>query len=193
MRNSGGRILLVASLSLILAGAGGMAAHAVSGSVSAVAYAQQSSNWCWAAASKTVITYFTGQTPSQCSIVERGKGTTSCPDTTGTITTDVWYALSRSGVADPGVVTARAISFAEIERDIDEKRPIMARWGWNGSGRTTGHLLVITGYNDTASSGQTVSYVNPDGGVATVSADAAFRSDSLHTWDYTRYRINANG
>ena len=84
---SGG--LLGVALGLILAGTGGLAAEAASKTIYAWAYAQEQSNWCWAATSATVVRWETGNTPGQCQLVKWGKAPSTCGNWTGSFGTDV--------------------------------------------------------------------------------------------------------
>lgn len=179
------RLIPLLAVAAILTGTGITAAQAKSHTVSAGIYVQEKSNWCWAAASRTIIHHITGTAASQCKLVEWGKDTSSCANVTGSFGKNVSQALAKGGVGNVGTFGAFTISYSYLQGELDAGRLVMIRWAWSTGG---GHMLVLRGY-DTSTS--TVSFVNPE--------KSAFQSDtydhivqfSTHTWTHTRYDISS--
>ncbi len=101
-RSSSIRTLLsvvAVAVGLVLIGPG--VAHGAEKVLSVTPYAQEKSNWCWAAASKMIVKFQTGKVvPPQCTLVKNGKGTSACANVTGT-KSNVTNALSKNGGVNP--------------------------------------------------------------------------------------------
>ncbi len=169
--------LRVVAIALVVAGiavAGPATMSSASEKVlSLTAYAQESRNWCWAAAAKMIIKYETGKVVSQCNIVKKGKGTSGCADVAGT-KANVQLALDTYGV-NPGDLVAA--SWSRDKAEINSGRLIYSSIRWNDG--TGGHAHVIRGWYDTGYS-YGVSYVDPATGTVTSREWGTYLSNS--TW-----------
>ena len=177
---------LMVALALILTGIGITTAAAASRNNGANIYIQEKSNWCWAAAARTIVRSATGDTspPSQCQLVKWGKNSSACSNVTGTFGANVSRALVQGDVLSPGSVTSGAKSFSAVRGEIDSGRLMMIRWGWTSGG---GHMLVLRGYN---TSGNMINYVNPLKSTYQVKSHASLRSGSNYTWTHSRTGIH---
>jgi len=105
-------------------------------------YSQQESNWCWAAATKMLIRKRLGSAaPSECTIVNRAKGTTTCANVTGTFD-DMGDAVNYHGFN-----TARGLArplFSTIRESTVAGYGIYARVVWS-SGGNVGHIAPLIG------------------------------------------------
>lgn len=143
--------------------------------LSVTVYAQEQSQWCWAAAIKMIVRYKTGQTISQCSIVKAGKNYSTCPNEAGT-RANVANALDHYGV-NPGATVD--LSWDQVRSEMATSRPIYSGIRWsNGSG----HAHVIRGWYDTGYS-YGVSYIDPAGGVTTSREWGSYKLNG--SWDAT--------
>jgi hypothetical protein len=116
--------------------------------------AQQQTNWCWAAVSASVASYFNTPGPSgtpwqQCEIASAEFAPVSCcPNGSAPACNRDWYldkALTRvNHLASPA--TSGAASFPYIQQQINSNCPVGVRIGWIGDG---GHFVVVSGYDDT--------------------------------------------
>lgn len=167
----------------------GMGAAGEASSWTLVNYQQEKSQWCWAAASKTVIQFKTGATPSQCSLVNIAKGTggsgstVNCPDWPGSIYGDVSRALGSKGLS--GSVTAQFVPWISIAYDIDNADLIMLRYGYKSSGLATGHMVTIRGYGTYPY----VYFVDPATGTNKVKTYSDLSDNSTWTVTHSRWGI----
>ncbi|PPH97859.1 hypothetical protein C5C56_11995 [Rathayibacter sp. AY1D1] len=144
-------------LAMAIVGGGAVAAQAASRYVGSPVVVQEQSNWCWVAAGKSLTSYHAGSNPSQCTAYKWGKGGSTCPNNTGTLG-NIYSILVSAGLANPGSISSGSRSFSNIQGDLNVNRPAVARWGWDNTGGSTGHIVVIRGYDNSVS---TVSYMNP--------------------------------
>jgi hypothetical protein len=175
----------VLAASLVLVGLGAVGADAASRFLATSMYVQEKSNWCWVAASKTIVKYHTNQNPSQCTVYKWGKGGSTCPDQTGTFG-NVAAILLNAGFSSYGTNTTGAISYQYLQNEINISRPILVRWGWNSTGGSTGHMVTIRGFNTTNS---IVSYVNPLNSTNQSNTYNWMKSGGGHTWSHTKWEI----
>lgn len=115
---------------------------------------QQQTNWCWAAVSTSIANFFGTSGPGggawfQCDVANGELGQTGCCGNGGTPACNQdWYldlALKRvSHLAGPA--TSGPASFSYIMNEIDARRPVGVRIGWNDGG---GHFVALTGYDET--------------------------------------------
>lgn len=112
---------------------------------------QQQTQWCWAAVSASVATFYNSSTTwIQCSIVNAELAQTTCCANGGSSACNKpWYlnmALQRVGHLDTW--RSGTTTFADVRSEIDTGRPLCVRIGWSGGG---GHFVAIDGYlNDAA-------------------------------------------
>ncbi|SDJ86996.1 papain-like cysteine protease family protein [Paenibacillus naphthalenovorans] len=107
--------------------------------VSVPVYAQEQSNWCWAASSKMILGYYGKTSMSQCDIVKTGKGTSNCANQPG------YDSQSQSAMHSYGVSSnnySGALSLSDINNQILGSKPVYTNIQWTSGG---GHALVITG------------------------------------------------
>lgn len=152
------QVLLARALaSLILVGGGLVAfaspAAAAEKTLSMTVYVQEQSNWCWAAASKSIIKFHTGSVISQCQLVKDGKQSSSCANSGGT-KQNVLNAVHAHGVNGGQEYT---LTWSIVKGQINAARPVYSSIIWNSGG---GHAHVIRGWYDTGYS-YGVSYINP--------------------------------
>ena len=104
---------------------------------------QLHSQWCWSAASLGVATHYAAATPwTQCTIVNAEFTLQSCCQNGSTPQCNKpWYlhkALLRVGHFDSSL--SGTLSFAQVQQQIGQRRPICARIQWSGGG---GHFVTI--------------------------------------------------
>ncbi|MFC4052958.1 papain-like cysteine protease family protein [Actinomadura syzygii] len=136
-------------------GALALSAVAVPGTADAAALklgitmqAQERTNWCWAASGNTVAAYM-GRSYSQnqfCNLAFNRAMNSSCPNEQATLANDQ-NAFRQIGI-NPGSYVYTYLTYAAIVREVDARRPIIARIQWTSGG---GHMQVLYGY-DTGSS-----------------------------------------
>jgi len=115
---------------------------------------QEHSNWCWAASSKAVLSYYQ-KTPSQCQIVNWAFGLNyACGNTNFNWSSyanqpnsmygtngSVQNILNAWGVSNGAYNYAS--SWSSVQWDINANRPFVIRYGWTNGG---GHIMVGRGY-----------------------------------------------
>jgi hypothetical protein len=107
---------------------------------------QLQTQWCWAACSASVSTFFDGaSTWTQCGIVNAELGqSTCCQDGSTAQCNQPWYldlALQRTG--NLASWAAGTVTLAQVRSEVRRRRPVGARIGWSGGG---GHFVMIAGY-----------------------------------------------
>ena len=145
--------------------------------LSVPAIVQEMSQWCWAAVSESVLEYY-GMDITQTEIADYG---------TGGVNT--WNYLWSSTDTRKGIVYILdhfdghtyngffdAIPLSDVTTIIDDDRPIIFRWGWDGGG---GHFLVIHGVE-----GNNIHYMDPMFGYAVALYDWMV-DGANHTWTDT--------
>lgn len=172
-RNLAVRIFAVLAIVGGLALAAPPAAQAVEKVISVTPYKQEKTNWCWAAAAKTIIKYQTGRIIAQCQLVKDGKNSSACDNVTGT-KSNVWNALNKNGVNGG---TERVLDWATVVAEMNLNRPVYSSIKWRSGG---GHAHVIRGYYNTGYS-DGVSYVDPFTGTTTSREWSNYRSNSEWT------------
>jgi MYXO-CTERM domain-containing protein len=157
---------------------------------------QEQDQWCWAATSHSVLTYY-GTAKQQCEIAEyarthntaydRDFGTVACCTDTTKGCND-WNYLSGNPGSIQGIIKGLggadsiayqvALSQQDAWDEIDSGFPFFIRWGWDSGG---GHFVVGYGYD-----GSTLYYMNPWPGEGLEFADYAWvvRGDT-HTWTHS--------
>lgn len=187
-RHSFTRTLVTAGLALMLIGGGTLSANAAEVTTKANLWAQEKSQWCWVATSKTVVNHYKNTFPSQCALYGWGKAVSGCSgNQPGSFTTDVQRALQGASMSNYGAAVNGQISHSHVKTEINNNRVVMVRWGWKSTGLSTGHMVVLSGYNTTNTNVQTV---NPAGSGSKLWKSYAWLSDDgSHQWTHTRYLI----
>lgn len=145
----------VCTLALAAAAMPGTSFAAQSGTSAAAAaklnitmQAQQKSNWCWAASGNTVAAYM-GKSYSQnqfCNLAFSRSMNASCPNNQATLANDQ-TAFRQIGI-NPGNYVYAHLYYSAIVREVDARRPVLARIQWTGGG---GHMQVLYGYDQSSS------------------------------------------
>jgi hypothetical protein len=135
------------------------------------AYQQANSNWCWAAATQSIVRFQTGKFVSQCQLVKDGTQSTSCPNVGGS-KANVGSALNANGV-NRG--TEKKLDWATVVAEMKGSRPVYSSIIWKTT--STGHAHVIRGYYDTGYSWG-VSYIDPASGTITSMEWGSYVSNS---------------
>ncbi len=126
---------------------------------------QEHDHWCWAATSNAVLRFYY-ETPSQCTIANWAWSRNDCCgnstfdwshdcnvsnclyDEVGCVSS-IESVLSNWNVTSSG--SASALSYTTVQSEINNRRPIVARWGWYDCLPDPpfwcGHFLVVFGYN----------------------------------------------
>ncbi|MBO2458296.1 papain-like cysteine protease family protein [Actinomadura violacea] len=109
--------------------------------------AQEMSNWCWAASGDTVAA-FMGKDYSQnqfCNLAFDRSVNSSCPNSQATLANDQ-TAFRKIGIS-PGNYVDGHLYYWAVTREIDARRPVIARIQWTSGG---GHMEVLYGYDDSS-------------------------------------------
>jgi len=153
---------------------------------------QEQNQWCWAATSKAVLDYY-GTSLNQCTIANYARqnatwhnfGDDDCCVVPGGLCNywnynwgydgSIQDILDHWGVENYGRGT---LSMADATAEIDDRRPYIIRWGWDGGG---GHFVVGHGAD-----GEDVHYMNPwlGEGLKIGTYDWVVRGGT-HTWTHT--------
>lgn len=152
------QIVLARALTALVLIAGGLLAFAPPASaaekyLSTTVYVQEQSNWCWAAAAKSIVRFHTGSAISQCQLVKDGKKTSSCANSSGT-KANVLNAVHAHSVNGG---TEQKLDWTTVKGQINASRPVYSSIIWSSGG---GHAHVIRGWYDTGYS-YGISYINP--------------------------------
>jgi hypothetical protein len=118
---------------------------------------QQESNWCWAAVSTSVASYYDAtSTWTQCSVANGELGRSDCCGSGAGTACNVYgflaSALQRVGHLDHW--DGNAATFQAVDDEVDAGRPLGIRVAWSGGGA---HFLAVIGYLEDA-----VNYVAVD-------------------------------
>lgn len=110
--------------------------------------AQTETNWCWAAVSSSVSTYYTpASTFTQCTIVNTAFSRNDCcgggASNTGTCNRPWYLDQALTVTQNLKSFLSRTLTFAEVQTEIGISAPIGTRVGWNGGG---GHFQAICGW-----------------------------------------------
>jgi Papain-like cysteine protease AvrRpt2 len=147
---------------------------------------QQQSNWCWAATSTGVATYYNAaSTWTQCLVANSQTGRTDCcgvgASTSCNITEPLDNPLSIVGHLDHMVIAVEP--FATVAGEVDAGRPLCIRIAWSGGGA---HFIAAIGYiGSNPATGEFVSVDDPIYGPSDVSY-TALQSSYQSTGSWTR-------
>jgi hypothetical protein len=147
---------------------------------------QLQDNWCWAAVSTSVAHYFGKTDWTQCSVVSKEVGDSTCCANGSSAKCNVpWRlekalkrvkALQKKSDGMPG-------SLGGVRGEIEKGRPVCIRVGWSGGG---GHFIALEGYRDDDAG---VAIEDPWYGTSDVPLDA-FRTGRYQgsgSWTHTYY------
>jgi len=133
---------------------------------------QTQTNWCWAAVSKSVASFFDKKSAwTQCSIANSAlKGQPGavkcCVKPVNSKCNIPWYLGKALGVV--GAFSRRANkaeSFSTVKGEVASKKPLCVRTGWTTGG---GHFLAIIGWTETAAGVQYYEVTDPIYGRQTI-------------------------
>jgi Papain-like cysteine protease AvrRpt2 len=105
---------------------------------------QQQSNWCWAATTQMAAAY-SGVAISQCAEANVNSGRTDCctnaasASDTAKCNQGGWWTLTSHGFTETDLWNS-AISFTQLQNEINANRPVPFAWAWTGGG---GHAMVV--------------------------------------------------
>ena len=106
---------------------------------------QTESNWCWAATAASVSAYYLPTTGwGQCGVASEVLGTQCCQYPVPAPCNVPSYLSSALTVTDNFVAEIGVASISQIIAELEAKRPVGARVGWEGGG---GHFCVIAAYS----------------------------------------------
>jgi hypothetical protein len=122
---------------------------------------QEQDNWCWAAVSVAVETYYGGANWSQCDLagVQLGLGCCSNPIPNAC---DVPFYLDRSlaGVGCFDRYVSGSVPYSSVQTEIGARRPLCCRIQWS----VGGHFVAISDWRIDASGTEYVGVQDPDNG-----------------------------
>ena len=152
---------------------------------------QKTNMWCWAASGEMTMK-FLGHDVTQCAQANYRFGYTNCCNspTPSQCVQGGWPQFSHWGFSSQYTSWGTALSFTQLQQQIDAGAPVPFSWGWTGGG---GHMMVAIGYN---SSTNMVYINNPwpvnQGVTKWISySDYVSGSDHTHWRDY--YNISYTG
>lgn len=114
---------------------------------------QKQTQWCWAAVTVSIARFYDGgSTLTQCQLVNEefgaeAHGFNCCASGGSADCNQPWYlnqALERAGLIEPDGMKAGTTSFEDFGREVDARRPLACRIGWDKGG---GHFIVLTAYS----------------------------------------------
>ena len=168
------------------AGAAAPAAPAPAANLNFTIQQQVQTEWCWSAVATSISHFYNASSAwTQCSLANAELGqTTCCQNGSSSACNQPWYlerALQRTGNLQNW--TGAPASYAAVQQEIGDSRPLGVRIGWSGGG---GHFVVLDGY-DTAGD-QYLSVKDPFYGASTYSY-AAFQTayQSTGSWTHTYF------
>ncbi|MBU8898085.1 C39 family peptidase [Corallococcus sp. M34] len=149
---------------------------------------QEYDQWCHAASIDMIATYWGESYWTQCDIVKREFGGTTCPNSPTASIGQTCTGLQSMGYACS--VAYSPLSFSDAYINVYRNGwPFIPRIGWTSGG---GHLMVIRAVDD--SGPQYVRYNNPlpvgSGGVSSWVTYAYFQSNSSWNWTHTVWNIH---
>lgn len=143
---------------------------------------QEETNWCWAAVTAGIAHFWGAPQWTQCSVASAYLRLTCCPAGSNPSCNT---AQALSGVLQTTgnlkLTIPNAVTFAEIQQEIDAGAPVAARIGWFGGG---GHFVALAGY--TTANGQFVDVRDP-WYVSSIVSFAVFTNNyqSAGSWTHT--------
>ena len=144
-------------------------------------YSQERTQWCWVTGAQGLISWWTHRIPSQCDIYKKGKRAWRCTNNPGS-DQDIMRALNGYGVG--ATFKNGQLTFEDVVRQIDAKRPILAIQKWNNS--SSAHVFIITGY-DKRTRGLHFVYI-PDG-----KTGVAYHTATGRAYSYSKFRSSTTG
>lgn len=184
MRN---RILMIASVCIIILMASSSTALATRAVLSVPGYEQQGTGWCWAASDKMIIQYIKGSSPSQQSLVNNY----STDPEGGAEMSVAQTALNDYGLANS--IKTDLLTYTAVKSQINNTRPIFCRLQ-NGGGWLLNHAVVLRGYDTDTN---LVLYIDPSDGLGhgiTYSrfCDGVKYDGAYSEWNGTIYNNRSN-
>lgn len=108
---------------------------------------QKQTQWCWAAVTSSVATFYRQSAWTQCRVVSTGLGQGACCSGGDSSSCNrPWYLdKALAGVGSLSSFAAGALTLADLGAEIDQGRPVAVRVGWATGG---GHFLSLSGCSD---------------------------------------------
>lgn len=152
------------------------------------AYSQEKSNWCWVAASKSIVKQQTGNTYAQCVLYMWGKGYDNCDSNeTGSLYTELPNIFRIAGFRNLGYPGDYPVSFNTIKLEINANRPLYVRIGWKPT-LSEGHAVPVRGYDDSNSYVHWI-YINevPQASEYKYTSYNYLKDNAQWSWTHTRW------
>jgi hypothetical protein len=115
-------------------------------------YTQQQTNWCWAACTEMVITYFNTDAQQQCQIVSAVLNRKDCcnnplpgPCNVGLAANAICGVYTRFHLGNCNNTGAQ-VPFGNLKTAINAKRVVEVWWLWTGG--HSAHVVLAVGYDD---------------------------------------------
>jgi hypothetical protein len=107
---------------------------------------QRQTQWCWAAVTSSVATYYKSPSWTQCRLANLQLGQSSCCAGGSTAECNRPWFLDKAldQVGNLSEFTTAPLTLPQIVAELDAGRPIGVRIGWGGGG---GHFVAIGGYS----------------------------------------------
>jgi len=136
------RFFKIAALALLVQQ--GSALSAASKVLNVPLYAQQTNMWCWAAGGEMIMTYL-GTNVAQCKQANDRFGLTTCclMPTPAACRNGGWPNYGLYGFTSSSTAWGTALTFAQLQGQINANKPVGFSWGWVGGG---GHYMDAVGY-----------------------------------------------
>jgi hypothetical protein len=161
--------------------------------VADVLVSQEQSNWCSLAGTEMVAAY-SQVALSQCSLANVNTGRSDCCTNASSASSltkcnkTAWWMLTSNGFSETDLWGPSALSFAQLQAEVDANRPVIFAWAWTGGG---GHTMVLINAWVSGSGQQWVTINNPSG-VQTDMLYTAWVSSAAYTHWRDSYNIIKN-
>lgn len=180
------RFVSVVAMAALFLGLAAPTALATSKTLSGVVRVSQAkTQWCWAAGAQILVNYHTANRPTQCTLVKRGKNSSSCANDPGSLA-ELRRAMGKSGMGNTGSESSSAATMGNVRTDIDNGRPLLARLAWKSTDKKTAHIAVIRGYHSSSSAVHWIYIRNsPTESEYRTTAHSTMKSNKDWAWTHT--------
>lgn len=157
---------------------------------------QAQSQWCWAAVSKSILSYLFGISTSQCSFANKVKNRSDCcsypsssncnqPDNLWNVRSTLLQDFSPSILSDYG----STLAWADVQEELGTRgRPFYVRIGWAGG--SSGHMYLVRGYQWYDSGDKSIGVMDPGDGAYKWYSWPYFINNSTFTWTDTLWKVH---
>jgi hypothetical protein len=159
-------------------------------------FIQQQDQWCWNAATNSVIKYLFNITETQCNMANKmfNEGT-CCQQPASTACnkpSNLWaihFMLSTDYWPWIGSDVGGRLAWADVKEEVGTRgRPWLARIGWNGT--SIGHMFVVRAYTWHDSGDKNIGVMDPWVGTYKWYSWPYFLDNSVFTWTDTLWKIH---